>query len=159
MLTPKAKKNTARQSPFSPPRKMTPGNVDVSDNSLEIQSSDYMKSLSAVKYDLMMAAHIFLNEHVPKDYAAKVWKTIVENNLLVEKKTLTEQNQDSFFGILVKHFPEFSSDEPHSTTGKICRMLCRFACVNCINFSEVGNNDLFSFSNCQLSPMLCFQII
>ena len=36
MLTPKAKKNTARQSLFSPPRKMTPGNIDVSDNSLEI---------------------------------------------------------------------------------------------------------------------------
>ena len=89
MLTPKAKKNTARQCLFSPPWKMTPGNVDVSDNSLEIQSSDYMKSLSAVKYDLMMAAHIFLNERVPKDYAAKVWKTTVENNLLVEKKTFT----------------------------------------------------------------------
>ena len=76
MLTPKAKKNTARQSLFSPPRKMTPGNIDVSDNSLEIRSSDYMKSLSAVKYDLMMAAHIFLNERVPKDYAAKVWKQL-----------------------------------------------------------------------------------
>ena len=65
-----------------------------------------MKSLSAVKYDLMMAGHIFLNERVPKDYAAKVWKTIVDNNLLFEKKTLTEQNQDSFFAILAKHFPE-----------------------------------------------------
>ena len=148
MLTPKAKKNTARQCLFYLPRKTTPGNVDVSDNSLEIQSSDYMKSLSAVKYDLMMAAHIFLNERVPKDYAAKVWKTIVENNLLVEKKTLTEQNQDSFFSILAKQFPEFSSEEPRSITGKIRRMLCRFACVNCINFSEVGNNDLFSFPNC-----------
>ena len=62
-----------------------------------------MKSLSAVKYDLMMVGHIFLN-----DYAAKVWKTIVDNKLLVEKKALTEQKQDSFFGILVKQFPEFS---------------------------------------------------
>ena len=98
---------------------MTPGSTDVSDNTFEIHSSDYMKSLSAVKYDLMMAAHIFLNERVPKDYAAKVWKTIVENNLLVEKKALPEQNQDSFFGILAKHFLEFSSDDAHSATGKI----------------------------------------
>ena len=55
-----------------------------------------MKSLSGVKYDLMMAGHIFLNEHVPKDYVTKVWKTIVDNNIAVEKKALTEQTSDSF---------------------------------------------------------------
>ena len=114
-----------------------------------------MKSLSAVKYDLMMVGHIFLNDRVPKDYAAKVWKTIVDNKLLVEKKALTEQSQDSF-GILAKQFPEFSSEEPHSAIGKICRMLCRFACVNCINFSEVGTNELIFSSQLSVVSHVIF---
>ena len=58
-----------------------------------------MKSLSGVKYDLMMAGHIFLNEHVPKDYVTKVWKTIVDNNIALEKKALTEQTSDLFWHI------------------------------------------------------------
>ena len=80
----------ASQSLFSPPGKLTPASADVCDNTLEIRSSDYMKSLSAVKYDLMMAGHIFLNDCVPKDYATKVWKTLVDNKLAVEKKALSE---------------------------------------------------------------------
>ena len=70
-----------------------------------------MKSLGGVKYDLMVAGHIFLNEHVPKDCITKVWKMIVDNNILVEKKALTEQTSDSFFGILAKQFPEFASED------------------------------------------------
>ena len=101
-----------------------------------------MKSLSGVKYDLMVASHIFLNEHVPKDYISKLWKTIVDNNILVEKKAIKEQTSDSFFGIIVKQFPEFASEDRVSAIGKIRRMLCRFACVNCINFSEVGNHNV-----------------
>ena len=93
MLTPKSRKPVALQSLFSPPGKLTPASADICDNTLEIRSSDYMKSLSAVKYDLMMAGHIFLNDRVPK---AKVWKTIVDNKLAVEKKSLSEQTQDSF---------------------------------------------------------------
>ena len=52
-----------------------------------------MESLSAVKYDLMMAGHIFLNDCVPKDYDTKVWKTIVDNKLAVEMKGLSEQSR------------------------------------------------------------------
>ena len=36
----------------------------------------------------------------------------------------------------------FSSEEPHTAIGKIRRMLCRFACVNCMNFAEVHNQEL-----------------
>ena len=156
ILTPKSRKSSARQSLFSLPRKLAPGNVDVSNNNLEIRSSDYMKSLSAVKYDLMMVGHIFLNDHVPKDYAAKVWKTIADNKLLVEKKALTEQSQDSFFGILAKQYPEFSSEEPHSAIGKIHRMLCRFTCVNFIIFSEVGTNELIFISRLSVVSHVIF---
>ena len=97
MLTPKSKQCSACQTLFSPPGKVTPAHADISDNTLEIQSVDYMKSFSGVKYDLMMAGHIFLNECVPKDYVSKVWKAIVNNNIAVEKKALTEQTSESFF--------------------------------------------------------------
>ena len=142
MLTPKSKQCSARQTLFSPLGKVALAHAGISDNTLEIQSVGYMKSLSGVKYDLLMAGHIFLNEHVPKDYVSKVWKTIVDNNILVEKKALAEQTSNSFFGILTKQFPEFSSEESHSVIGKIRRMLCRFACVNCMNFAEVRNQEL-----------------
>ena len=46
---------------------------------------------------------------VPKDYATKVWKTTVDNSIAVEKKALTEQTQDSFFGILAIIFPHSSN--------------------------------------------------
>ena len=92
--TPPAKQNTKLYS--SPPGKVAPAHADISDNNLEIRSADCMKSLSGVKYDLMMVGHIFLNEHVPKDYVSIVWKTIVDNNILVEKKALTEQTSDPF---------------------------------------------------------------
>ena len=48
----------------------------------------------------------FLNEHVPKDYVSRLWKTISDNNIVVEKKSLTEQMADSFFAI-VKTLPRF----------------------------------------------------
>ena len=105
---------------------------------------------------MMMAGHIFLNECVPKDYATKVWKTIVGNNIAVEKKVLTEQTQDSSFGILAKQFPEFSSEEPCSAIGKIWRMLCRFACTNCMNFSEVGNQELLFISQLSVVSHIMF---
>ena len=74
MLTPKSKQHSACQTLFSPPSKVAPAHTDISDNTLEIRSVDYMKSLSGVKYDLMMAGHIFLNERVPKDYISKFGK-------------------------------------------------------------------------------------
>ena len=111
MLTPKLKQRSACQSLFSPPRKVTPAQPEVPDNNLEVRSADYMKSLSGVKYDLIVSGHIFLNERVPKDYVTKVLKMIVDNNILVEKKALTEQMSDSFFGILAKQFPEFASED------------------------------------------------
>ena len=67
MLTPKSKQHSAWQTLSSPPGKVTPAHADISDITLEIQSVDYMKSLSGVKYDLMMAGYIFLNECMPKD--------------------------------------------------------------------------------------------
>ena len=157
MLTPKSKQCSACQTLFSPPGKVAPAHTDISDNTLEIQS-DYMKSLSGVKYDLMIAGHIFLNEHVPKDYVSKVWKTIVDNNILVEKKALTVQTSDSFFGILAKQFPEFSPEEPHSAIGKIRRMLCRFACMNFMNFAEVPNQELFFISQLSFVSHVMFPL-
>ena len=68
MLTPKSKQRSACQSLFSPPGKVTLAQPEVPDNNLEVQSADYMKSLSGVKYNLMAASHIFLNGCVPKDY-------------------------------------------------------------------------------------------
>ena len=156
MLTPKSRKTLAHQSLFSPSGKLTPAHADISDNSLEIRSADYMKSLSGVKYDLMMAGHIFFNERVPKDYVTKVCKTIVENNIAVEKKALTEQTSDSFFGILAKEFPEFISEETHSAIGKIWRMLCRFTCVNCMNFAEVRNHELLFSSQLSVVSHVMF---
>lgn len=142
MLTAKSKQRSACQSLFSPPGKVTPANPEFPDNNLEVQSADYMKSFSGVKYELMVAGHIFLNEHVPKDYVTKHWKMIVDNNILVEKKALTEQNVGFILWDISKHFPEFVSEDTVSAIAKICCMLCRFTCVNCINFSEVGNHNL-----------------
>ena len=65
---------------------------------------------------------------------------IVGNNILIEKRALTEQMSDSFFGILAEQFPEFASEDQLSAIAKTCRMLCRFTCVNCMDFSEVGNH-------------------
>ena len=138
-----------------PSRKTHSASADTCDNTLEIQSSDCMKS-SAVKYDLMMAGHIFFNDHVPEDYATKVWKTIVDNKLAVEKNALSEQTQDSFFGILARQCPEFSSEEPCSAIAKIRRMLCRFACMNCMNFSEVGNLEILFSSQLSVVSHVVF---
>ena len=68
------------------------------------------------------------------------WKTISNNNIVMEKKALSEQMADSFFGILSKQFPELVNEERHAAVAKLRRMLCRFACVNCMNFSEVSND-------------------
>ena len=115
-----------------------------------------MKSLSGVKYDLMMSGNIFLNERVPKDYVSKVWKKIVDNNIVVEKKALTEQTSNSFFGILAKQFPEFTTEETCSATVKIRRMLCRFACMNCMNFAEVHNQELLFSSQLSVVSHVMF---
>ena len=88
----------------------------------------------------MVAGHLFLNECVPKDYTTRLWKTISDNNIVVEKKALSEQTADSFFGILSKQFPELANEERHAAVAKLRKMLCRFACENCMNFSEVSND-------------------
>ena len=80
------------------------------ENTLEIRSSEYMTSISCVKHNLMIAAHLFPFEKSPKYYINKLWSVIEDNNLLVEKGAITASAEDteSFFNIMLKYFPEFS---------------------------------------------------
>ena len=113
------------------------------DSTLEIPSSEYMMSISCVKHDLMIVAHLFLFEKSPKDYINKLWAVIESNKLLVEKQAIAASADDpeSFFTIMVKFFPEFAdgSGSPY----KLQHMLACFSAVNCISFSEVSICLLF----------------
>ena len=102
-----------------------------------------MTSISCIKHDLMIAAHLFLFEKSPKDYINKLWSVIEYNNLLVEKEAITASAEDtqSFFNIMLKYFPEFSDGT--GSPYKLCRMLAQFSAVNCVSFSEVSICHLF----------------
>ena len=71
ILTPKSKAKSSCQALFSPQGKVAPA-PELYDNSLDVRSSEYMKQLSGIKYNLMVAGHLFLNECVPKDYATRL---------------------------------------------------------------------------------------
>ena len=126
---------------FSPMK--SSGQSTKEDSTLEIRSSEYMTSISCVKHDLMIAAHLFLFEKSPKDYINKLWAVIKSNKLLVEKQAIAASADDpeSFFTIMVKFFPKFAdgSGSPY----KLQHMLARFSAVNCISFSEVSICLLF----------------
>ena len=114
------------------------------ENTLEIWSSEYMTSISCVKHNLMIAAHLFLFGKSPKDYINKLWSVIEDNNLLVEKEAITASAEDteSFFNIMLKYIPEFldGTGSPY----KLHRMLAWFSAVNCVSFSEVSICHLFT---------------
>ena len=103
-----------------------------------------MKSISCVKHNLMIAAHLFLFEESPKDYINKLWSVIEDNNLLDEKEAITARAEDteSFFNIMLKYFPEFSDGT--GSPYKLRRMLTWFSAVNCVSFSEVSICHLFT---------------
>ena len=71
---------------FSPPSKSSAQSAK-EENTLEIKSSQYMKSISCVKHDLMVAAHQFLFEKTSKDYVNKIW-VVIEKNILIEKQAI-----------------------------------------------------------------------
>ena len=100
-------------------------------------------SISCVKHDLMIVAHLFLFEKSPKDYINKLWSLIENNKLLIKKQAIAASANDpeSFFTIMVKFFPEFAdgSRSPY----KLQRMLAHFSAVNFISFSEVSICFLF----------------
>ena len=78
-----------------------------------------MKLISCVKHDLMGAAHQFLFEKTPKDFINKMWTVIERNDIVMEKQAIAESADtcDSFFHIMLKYFPEFT------TPGKLHHML------------------------------------
>ena len=101
------------------------------ENTLEIRSLKYMTSISCVKHDLMVAAHQFLFEKIPKDYINKMWVVIEKNDKLVEKQAIeaSAETSESFFNIMIKYFPEFL--EGDGSPSKLCKMLASFSSVNC----------------------------
>ena len=113
------------------------------ENTLEIRSLECMTSISCVKHDLMVTAHQFLFEKMPKDYINKMWVVIEKNDILVEKQAIaaSAETSEPFFNILIKYFPEFL--EGDGSPSKLCWMLAHFSAVNCISFTEVSNFKIF----------------
>ena len=141
-LTPSRKGGKSSCTQLFSPSKSS-GQSTKEENTLEIQSLEYMTSISCVKHDLMIAAHLFLFEKSPKDYINKLWPVIQDNKLLIEKQAIAASADDpeSFFTIMVKFFPEFSDGT--RSPYKLQQMLARFTPVNCISFSEVSICLLF----------------
>ena len=134
-------KQTGRSSHlqlFSPPGKSS-AQSPKEENTLEIKSSQYLKSISCVKHDLTVAAHQFLFKKTPKDYVNKIWAVIEKNNILIEKQAIvvSAETSESFFDIMLKYFPEFTAGD--GSPYKLCCMLVHFCAVNCISLSEVNN--------------------
>ena len=116
-------------------------------SSLQMDSNEMLHSISSVKYKQMRKLGNILKSKLPKNHVEAIFQVIKVLGYTINPHDIGDINSiptDSLFRICSVYVPELTQYYPDTGGLLLRRMLCRYLCMHCVDFTEV-KKILFKF--------------